>query len=124
MIQMSALGQKRTFRAQRRKLDEAKTTTEKTMAAAKAFPYLPQLFSRSGIRLEYAPSSPPPLISVSVSRTATRTSGFIKERLHRLFDKLGFRFLKFILSHQHSYLMLDDDRRRKFYFSSIPVRAH
>jgi len=35
---MSAKGQKRTLRSQRRKLDEPKTTTEKTMAAAEAFP--------------------------------------------------------------------------------------
>ena len=40
------------------------------------------------------------------------------------FDKLGLCFLNLVLSHQHSDLMLEDDRRRKFYFSSKPVRAH
>src|SRR5690348_13247038 len=39
-------------------------------------------------------------------------------------DKLGLRFLNLILSHQHSDLMLDDERCREFYFSSKPVRAH
>lgn len=51
--------------------------------------------------------------------------GFIQGDLpHRPLDKFGFRFRNFILSHEHSDLMLDDDRRRKFYFSSKPVRAH
>ncbi|MGB7579281.1 MAG: hypothetical protein WBM16_15405, partial [Pseudolabrys sp.] len=40
------------------------------------------------------------------------------------FDKLGFCYLNLVLSHQHSDLMLEDDRRRKFYFSSKPMRAH
>jgi hypothetical protein len=41
--------------------------------------------------------------------------GLIKGEIpRRLFDKVGFRFLNLILSHQHSDLMLDSDRRRKF----------
>ena len=43
---------------------------------------------------------------------------------HRLLDKFGLRFRNLILSHEHSDLMLDGDRRRKFYFSAKPVRAH
>jgi hypothetical protein len=51
--------------------------------------------------------------------------GFIQAELpHRLLDKFGLRFRNLILSHEHSDLMFDDDRRRRFYFSSKPVRAH
>jgi hypothetical protein len=51
--------------------------------------------------------------------------GFIQGELpHRLIDKFGLRFRNLISSHEHSDLMLDDDRRRKFYFSSKPVREH
>jgi len=51
--------------------------------------------------------------------------GFIQGELpHRLLDKFGLRLRNLILSHEHSDLMLDDDRRRKSYFSSKPVRAH
>jgi hypothetical protein len=46
------------FRAQRRKLDEAKTTTEKTVAAAKAFPII-FLNCPGDPVFGYATSSPP-----------------------------------------------------------------
>jgi hypothetical protein len=41
-----------------------------------------------------------------------------------LVDKFGLCFLNLVLSREHSDLMLDGDRRRKFDFPSKPVRAH